>query len=107
MGRRMMLHTRMDTSRARGMLSVFSRHYGTSLPVPTPPPGSELVFHSRNQSPKYSLSNGKCFGIFVAMNAGVYAGHYFYLKLLMPTTPPNPPRDPDEARPEKHMHSVD
>eukprot|EP00411_Alexandrium_monilatum_P024794 CAMPEP_0175225444 /NCGR_PEP_ID=MMETSP0093-20121207/22379_1 /TAXON_ID=311494 /ORGANISM="Alexandrium monilatum, Strain CCMP3105" /LENGTH=53 /DNA_ID=CAMNT_0016519135 /DNA_START=72 /DNA_END=229 /DNA_ORIENTATION=- len=38
------------------VLAAASRTYGTSLPVPTPPPGSEMVFHSRNQQPKYSLS---------------------------------------------------
>uniref|UniRef100_A0A7S4R877 Uncharacterized protein n=1 Tax=Alexandrium monilatum TaxID=311494 RepID=A0A7S4R877_9DINO len=89
------------------VLAAASRTYGTSLPVPTPPPGTEMVFHSRNQQPKYSLSNPKWFSIFFACNIGAYLGHYFYLKALMPANPPNPPRDPDEPRPEKHMHSVD
>mmetsp|Transcript_125464 Transcript_125464/g.250385 ORF Transcript_125464/g.250385 Transcript_125464/m.250385 type:complete len:111 (-) Transcript_125464:73-405(-) len=83
------------------------RCYGTSLPIPTPPSNSEMVFHSRNQQPKYSLSQPKWFALFFACNFGAYGGHYFYLKFLMPSNPPNPPRDPNEARPEKHMHTVD
>merc|ERR1719474_1460182 len=85
-----------------------ARTYGTSLPIPNPPPGTGTVFHSRMQPPKYSLSNQKWFGLFFAMNAGVYAGHYFYLRLLMRQNPPNPPRDPENTgAPEKHMHAVD
>merc|ERR1712217_634480 len=92
--------------RRRGAV-VGRRGYGTSLPIPNAPAGSEAVFHSRNQTPKYSLSQPKWFSIFFAMNVGVYAGHYFYLRLLMPSNPPNPPRNPDEARPERHMHAAD
>lgn len=57
--------------------------------------------------PKYSLSNQKWFFLFGACNAGAYAGHYFYLNFLMPANPPNPPRDPNQTPPEKHMHTVD
>eukprot|EP00812_Abedinium_dasypus_P012566 NODE_6078_length_531_cov_197.510504.p2 GENE.NODE_6078_length_531_cov_197.510504~~NODE_6078_length_531_cov_197.510504.p2 ORF type:complete len:134 (+),score=20.22 NODE_6078_length_531_cov_197.510504:3-404(+) len=83
------------------------RAYGTSLPIPQAPPGSETVFHSRMMAPKYSLSNGKWFAVFAACNVGAYAGHDFYIRFMMPTNPPNPPRDPNEARPERHMHTVD
>merc|ERR1719253_370043 len=88
-------------------LAVPVRAYGTSLPIPEAPAGTEKIFNSRQQQPKYSLSNPKWFGIFAAMNAGVYAGHWFYMKALHPNNPPNPARNPDEARPEKHMHTVD
>merc|ERR1719433_2311764 len=98
------LLARARVTALRGVVAA-PRAYGTSLPVPTPPPGSETVFHSRNQQPKYSISNPKWFSIFFASNLGAYLGHYFYLKLLMPSNPPNPPRDPDEVRPEKHMHA--
>eukprot|EP00928_Gymnodinium_smaydae_P042673 TRINITY_DN286_c1_g2_i1.p2 TRINITY_DN286_c1_g2~~TRINITY_DN286_c1_g2_i1.p2 ORF type:complete len:109 (+),score=24.78 TRINITY_DN286_c1_g2_i1:135-461(+) len=91
----------------RLMPATAVRAYGTTLPVPKAPAGSEMVFHSKMQTPKYALSNPKWFFIFVACNVGAYAGHYFYLKFLMPTNPPNPPRNPDEERPEKHMHAVD
>merc|ERR1740120_441913 len=91
-----------------------ARGYGTSLPVPNPPPGTPTmvgqgaVFHSRMQTPKYSLSNPKWFGIFFSMNLGVYLGHYFYMKFLMRQNPPNPLRDPENTgAPEKHMHSAD
>eukprot|EP00401_Gymnodinium_catenatum_P035184 CAMPEP_0117503156 /NCGR_PEP_ID=MMETSP0784-20121206/24183_1 /TAXON_ID=39447 /ORGANISM="" /LENGTH=73 /DNA_ID=CAMNT_0005298461 /DNA_START=54 /DNA_END=272 /DNA_ORIENTATION=+ len=40
------------------------RAYGTSLPIPQPPPGSTNVFHSRMQTPKYNMSNPKWFSIF-------------------------------------------
>merc|ERR1719251_630886 len=73
------------------------RSYGTTLPVPTPPPGTGVVFHSRMQQPKYSLSNPKWFAVFVAMNFGVYLGHYFYMRFLMRQNPPNPPRDPENV----------
>ena len=66
-----------------------------------------MVFHSRMQTPKYQLSQPKWFSIFFFMNLGAYMGHYFYLKFLMQRNPPNPPRNPDEGRPEKHMHSVE
>lgn len=88
-------------------LAAGMRSYGTSLPVPKPPPGSETVFSSRMQIPKYSISNPKWFSLFFAMNAGVYLGHFFYLKFVMSANPPNPPRNPDEVRPEKHMHTVE
>uniref|UniRef100_A0A7S1S2Y6 Uncharacterized protein n=1 Tax=Alexandrium catenella TaxID=2925 RepID=A0A7S1S2Y6_ALECA len=101
-----LLNARSRASLLRG-LSAASRAYGTSLPVPTPPQGTGVVFHSRMQPPKYSLSNPKWFSIFFACNLGAYLGHYLYLRLLMPSNPPNPPRNPDEARPEKHMHTVD
>eukprot|EP00927_Polykrikos_kofoidii_P041067 TRINITY_DN349_c0_g2_i1.p2 TRINITY_DN349_c0_g2~~TRINITY_DN349_c0_g2_i1.p2 ORF type:complete len:104 (-),score=10.42 TRINITY_DN349_c0_g2_i1:85-396(-) len=84
-----------------------ARCYGTSLPVPAPPVGSEMVFHARMQTPKYQLSNPKWFGIFFACNAGAYSGACFYIRFLMSRNPPNPPRNPDEERPEKHMHAVD
>merc|ERR1712151_538377 len=98
-----------------GMVSVLrrravaqgTRSYGTSLPIPNPPQGTGIVFHSRMQTPKYSLSQPKWFGIFFAMNAGVYLGHYFYMKCLMRQNPPNPPRDPENTgAPERHMHAA-
>merc|ERR1712150_138710 len=110
MGRKVMLAVAVLRSRARATMAsalvAGMRTYGTSLPVPTPPPGSETVF-TRQQMPKYSLSNPKWFSIFFAMNLGAYMGHFAYLKFVMTPNPPNPPRDPDHARPEKHMHSVD
>mmetsp|Transcript_21263 Transcript_21263/g.59415 ORF Transcript_21263/g.59415 Transcript_21263/m.59415 type:complete len:106 (-) Transcript_21263:125-442(-) len=85
-----------------------ARLYGTSLPIPNVPEGTATVFHSRMQTPKYSLSNPKWFAIFFAMNLGVYFGHYFYLRFLMIQNPPNPPRDPaNTGAPERHMHTVD
>eukprot|EP00440_Ansanella_granifera_P030134 gb/GFBE01032739.1/.p1 GENE.gb/GFBE01032739.1/~~gb/GFBE01032739.1/.p1 ORF type:complete len:100 (+),score=21.02 gb/GFBE01032739.1/:1-300(+) len=95
---------RARTSTARASLA---RSYGTSLKVPAAPAGSEQVFHAQVMLPKYSLSNQKWFGLFFACNFGAYAGHYFYLHFLMPANPPNPPRDANQARPEKHMHAVD
>eukprot|EP00747_Dinoflagellata_sp_TGD_P168429 gnl/TRDRNA2_/TRDRNA2_194783_c0_seq1.p2 gnl/TRDRNA2_/TRDRNA2_194783_c0~~gnl/TRDRNA2_/TRDRNA2_194783_c0_seq1.p2 ORF type:complete len:105 (+),score=9.22 gnl/TRDRNA2_/TRDRNA2_194783_c0_seq1:73-387(+) len=103
----------MLLSRARSAIgrtlprSTLSRAYGTSLPVPNPPEGTGAVFHSRMTPVKYSLSNPKWFILFFASNLGVYLGHYFYLSFLMSRNPPNPPRNPDEERPEKHMHTVD
>eukprot|EP00930_Biecheleria_cincta_P032979 TRINITY_DN2284_c0_g1_i1.p2 TRINITY_DN2284_c0_g1~~TRINITY_DN2284_c0_g1_i1.p2 ORF type:complete len:104 (-),score=9.76 TRINITY_DN2284_c0_g1_i1:164-475(-) len=93
----------------RASLSTFARArcYGTSLPIPKTPAGSEEIFHSQMMLPKYSLSNKKWFFLFLACNAGAYGGHYFYLRFLMPANPPNPPRDPNQVRPEKHMHAVD
>merc|ERR1712217_235527 len=108
-----MLRISMAAARRRAAAQTV-RGYGTSLPIPTPPAGTPTfmsqgaVFHSRMQSPKYSLSNPKWFGIFFAMNAGVYLGHYFYMRLLMRQNPPNPPRDPENTgAPEKHMHATD
>merc|ERR1740129_420592 len=95
-------------SRRRGVAARGARGYGTSLPVPTPPAGTGVVFHSRMQTPKYSLSNPKWFAIFFSMNLGVYMGHYFYMKFLMRQNPPNPLRDPENTgAPEKHMHATD
>merc|ERR1712062_815899 len=71
----------------------------TSLPVPSAPYDSEKVFHSRNMYPEYSLPQSKWFGLFFMMNLGAYAGHYFYLNVLMGRNPPNPPRNPDEQAP--------
>merc|ERR1719159_2005631 len=82
-------------------LPLLSRAYGTSLPIPTAPAGSEQVFHSRAFVPKYSLSNPKWFALFFAANIGAYAGHYFYLRFLMSQNPPNPPRNANEERPTK------
>merc|ERR1719272_2391064 len=87
--------------------STLRRAYGTSLPIPNAPAGSENVFHSRMTPAKYSLSNPKWFTLFFAANLGVYLGHYFYLNFMMSRTPPNPPRNADEERPEKHMHAVE
>merc|ERR1712196_303919 len=95
------------TRTAARQQSVISRAYGTSLPIPTAPAGSEEVFHSRAFIPKYSLSNPKWFSLFFAVNIGAYAGHYFYLKFLMSQNPPNPPRDPNETRYEVHMRTVE
>merc|ERR1711974_32143 len=99
-----------STARA-GPLAMLSRGMGTmgtSLPIPTPPPGSNtLVFHSRMMVPKYSLSNPKWFALLFFANLGAYLGHYFYLKFMMASNPPNPPRNPDEPRPERHMHATD
>merc|ERR1719277_902673 len=108
----MMLRTPGRSAVARQLATASTRAYGTSLPVPTPPPGYDRitgtpVFHSATGTPKYSLSNPKWFALFFVMNAGAYAGHYFYLKLLMPVNPPNPPRNPNEVAPEVHMHAVD
>merc|ERR1719469_919416 len=98
----------MAIRRATARPAVAARMYGTSLPIPKPPTGTGVVFHSRMQTPKYSLSNPKWFSIFFAMNVGVYLGHYFYLRFLMRQNPPNPPRDPENTgAPEKHMHAVD
>eukprot|EP00811_Abedinium_folium_P019966 NODE_28936_length_461_cov_7.706587.p2 GENE.NODE_28936_length_461_cov_7.706587~~NODE_28936_length_461_cov_7.706587.p2 ORF type:complete len:105 (+),score=11.54 NODE_28936_length_461_cov_7.706587:87-401(+) len=83
------------------------RAYGTSLPIPQAPPGSETVFHSRMMAPKYSLGNAKWFAVFFACNAGVYAGCFTHHSFLAPVNPPNPPRNPNEARPERHLHTVD
>merc|ERR1740117_756254 len=83
------------------------RQYGTNLAIPKAPAGSEMVFHSRNQMPKYMLSNPKWFSIFFACNIGAYLGHFFYMKLLLTQNPPNPARNPNEWRLEKHMHTVD
>jgi len=95
-------------TRASGLLRrAVARSYGTSLKVPTAPPGSEEIFHGQMMLPKYSLSNQKWFGLFLACNFGAYGGHYFYLNFLMPTNPPNPPRDTKQVRPEKHLHAVD
>mmetsp|Transcript_55272 Transcript_55272/g.124519 ORF Transcript_55272/g.124519 Transcript_55272/m.124519 type:complete len:109 (-) Transcript_55272:93-419(-) len=104
----LLLRSRVTASLARtSPLSVLARGYGTSLPIPTPPEGSETVFSNQVQRPKYSLSNPKWFGLFFVCNIGAYMGHYFYIYWLMPSNPPNPPRNPDEVRPEKHMHTVD
>merc|ERR1719411_2381865 len=107
-----MLRTSTAAIRRRAGVQA-TRGYGTSLPIPNPPPGTPTfvgqtsVFHSRMQTPKYSLSQPKWFGIFFAMNVGVYFGHYFYMKLLMRQNPPNPPRDPENTgAPEKHMHTT-
>merc|ERR1719287_213637 len=98
---------RLARGRAARLPPVRSRCYGTSLPIPKAPPGSETIFHTRTFIPKYSLSNPKWFALFFAANIGGYAGHYFYLKFLMSQNPPNPPRDPNEEKPTKHMHSAD
>merc|ERR1719253_1247955 len=95
------------TTRTNALVPALRRMYGTSLPIPKAPAGSEHVFHTRNFIPKYSLSNPKWFALFFAANIGGYAGHYFYLRFLMTQNPPNPPRDPNEAKPERHMHSAD
>eukprot|EP00931_Biecheleriopsis_adriatica_P033498 TRINITY_DN1943_c0_g1_i2.p1 TRINITY_DN1943_c0_g1~~TRINITY_DN1943_c0_g1_i2.p1 ORF type:complete len:120 (+),score=18.92 TRINITY_DN1943_c0_g1_i2:54-362(+) len=97
----------MLRTRASALRAALARNYGTSLPVPTAPPGSEQVFHGQMMLPKYSLNNQKWFGLLMACNLGAYAGHYFYLYFLMPTNPPNPPRDANQTRPEKHLHTVD
>eukprot|EP00811_Abedinium_folium_P011545 NODE_20693_length_786_cov_3.726859.p1 GENE.NODE_20693_length_786_cov_3.726859~~NODE_20693_length_786_cov_3.726859.p1 ORF type:complete len:105 (-),score=10.72 NODE_20693_length_786_cov_3.726859:230-544(-) len=86
---------------------VVARAYGTSLPIPQAPPGSETVFHSRMMAPKYSLSNSKWFAVFFACNLGAYVGYDVHARYLTPKNPPNPPRNPNEARPEKHLHTVD
>merc|ERR1711953_1523056 len=96
-----------NIQRAMARRPLISRLYGTSLPVPTAPAGSETVFHSRMQVPKYTLSNPKWFTLFLSANPGAYLGHYFYLYFIMSKNPPNPPRNPDEERYEKHMHTVD
>eukprot|EP00747_Dinoflagellata_sp_TGD_P164681 gnl/TRDRNA2_/TRDRNA2_184954_c0_seq1.p3 gnl/TRDRNA2_/TRDRNA2_184954_c0~~gnl/TRDRNA2_/TRDRNA2_184954_c0_seq1.p3 ORF type:complete len:107 (+),score=16.49 gnl/TRDRNA2_/TRDRNA2_184954_c0_seq1:69-389(+) len=87
--------------------STMSRAYGTTLSIPNVPEGTGAVFHSRMTPTKYSLSNPKWFILFFASNLGVYFGHYFYINFLMSKNPPNPPRNPDEERPEKHMHTVE
>merc|ERR1712107_96089 len=94
-------------ARGRTAMLFSRRSIGTSLPVPTPPAETQIVFHSQLMTPKYSLSQPKWFTLFFAANLGAYLGHYFYLKWLMPVNPPNPPRNPDEVRPEKHLHAVD
>eukprot|EP00933_Yihiella_yeosuensis_P006101 TRINITY_DN11075_c0_g1_i1.p3 TRINITY_DN11075_c0_g1~~TRINITY_DN11075_c0_g1_i1.p3 ORF type:complete len:103 (+),score=20.97 TRINITY_DN11075_c0_g1_i1:75-383(+) len=100
----MMLMRARAAQRALGQRCIGS---GTSLPIPKAPAGSEQVFHAQMMVPKYSLSNAKWFGLLLAANLGAYAGHYFYIILLMPANPPNPPRDTNQQRPERHMHSVD
>ncbi|CAL1169285.1 unnamed protein product [Cladocopium goreaui] len=95
---------RCVATRASGAMVRFC---GTSLRVPKAPPGSGDVFHAQMMLPKYSLTNEKWFFLFFMCNLGAYSGHYFYLHFLMPANPPNPPRDPDQVRPEKHMHAVD
>merc|ERR1719437_4941 len=103
-----MLRTSMATTLRRGTAARAVRCYGTTLPIPTPPAGTGIVFHSRMQQPKYSLSNPKWFAVFISMNFGVYLGHYFYMAFLMRQNPPNPPRDPENTgAPEKHMHATD
>ncbi|CAK9046752.1 unnamed protein product [Durusdinium trenchii] len=100
-----MLLGRAVITRAR---SAMVRHCGTSLRVPKAPPGTGTdIFHPQVMLPKYSLTNQKWFFLFFICNLGAYSGHYFYLHLLMRANPPNPPRDPDQVRPEKHMHAVD
>mmetsp|Transcript_103832 Transcript_103832/g.180388 ORF Transcript_103832/g.180388 Transcript_103832/m.180388 type:complete len:111 (-) Transcript_103832:149-481(-) len=88
---------------------LFSRAYGTSLPIPNVPEGTAgtEVFHSRMQPVKYSMSNPKWFFLFFVANTGAYAGHYFYLYFLMYRNPPNPPRNKEDTPPEKHIHEVD
>merc|ERR1719359_1842854 len=84
------------------------RAYGTSLPVPKPPAGTGVVFHSQMQLPKWSLSNPRWFGLLFVMNAGAYSGNWFYNRFILRENPPNPPRNPENpGAPEKHMHTVD
>jgi len=71
----------------------------TSLPIPSPPPGTGHIFHARMMQPRYSLNNQKWLAMLVAGNVGLYAGHEFYLKLIMSRNPPNPPRDKNEKKP--------
>eukprot|EP00746_Dinoflagellata_sp_MGD_P141518 gnl/MRDRNA2_/MRDRNA2_74613_c0_seq1.p1 gnl/MRDRNA2_/MRDRNA2_74613_c0~~gnl/MRDRNA2_/MRDRNA2_74613_c0_seq1.p1 ORF type:complete len:107 (+),score=9.12 gnl/MRDRNA2_/MRDRNA2_74613_c0_seq1:75-395(+) len=80
--------------------------WGTTLPVPKPPPGTGVVFPSTMHHPKYSLGHAKWFVLFFAANAGLYGGHFFYLSFMMRKNPPNPPRLPEEP-PEAHPHTVE
>eukprot|EP00929_Paragymnodinium_shiwhaense_P081245 TRINITY_DN4247_c0_g4_i3.p3 TRINITY_DN4247_c0_g4~~TRINITY_DN4247_c0_g4_i3.p3 ORF type:complete len:106 (+),score=21.49 TRINITY_DN4247_c0_g4_i3:87-404(+) len=102
----MLLLRRVAGSARSAAASAAARSYGTKLPIPQAPAGSEMVFHSLMQRPKYYLSNGKWWSIFFAMNLGAYAGNWFYMTFLMRTNPPNPPRVRGEEGPEKHMHDV-
>mmetsp|Transcript_66571 Transcript_66571/g.124224 ORF Transcript_66571/g.124224 Transcript_66571/m.124224 type:complete len:112 (-) Transcript_66571:103-438(-) len=87
-------------------LRHFSSEYST-LHLPTAPPNSAEIVGGNLMPPKYSLGNAKFFTIFIASQFGLYGGHYFYLNILMTKNPPNPDRDPNMPRPERHMHAVD
>lgn len=78
----------------------------TSVPTPTPPPGTGVVFHSRMAPVRYSVSTSKWLLIVSAAFFGVMSGNQFYRKCIMRPNPPNPPRDPNEKPPERHPHSV-
>merc|ERR1719291_1076426 len=98
----------MRASMRQRCLQTARRCYGTSLPVPTPPPGTGAVFHSSMQTPKWSMSNPKWFAFFFSMNFGVYAGNALYVRYIMNVNPPNPPRNPENpGAPTRHMHTVD
>mmetsp|Transcript_51570 Transcript_51570/g.120723 ORF Transcript_51570/g.120723 Transcript_51570/m.120723 type:complete len:112 (+) Transcript_51570:117-452(+) len=95
------------SARMTQSLRGFSTSSYTTLHIPNAPANSSEIIGGKHMPPKYSLGNAKFFTIFIACNIGVYAGHYFYLNILMTKNPPNPDRDPNEPRPEKHMHTVD
>merc|ERR1712226_355757 len=94
-------------ARSRAVARPLAARSQTTLPIPTPPPGSQTVFPCTNMPPKYSLAPPTFTFMFIAANLGAYSGHYFFLYFFSKENPPNPPRNPNEERPEKHLHTVD
>jgi len=78
-----------------------------TLQVPTPPPGTGVVFHNKMHPIKYTVNNTKFFIMYFSGLAGAFSGNIFYTKFVMRKNPPNPPRDPNERPPEKHIHTVE
>uniref|UniRef100_A0A0G4HL15 Uncharacterized protein n=1 Tax=Chromera velia CCMP2878 TaxID=1169474 RepID=A0A0G4HL15_9ALVE len=78
-----------------------------TVPIPTAPKGTGVVFHGQMQTPPFKLDHPTFFLMWFAGLAGAFSGNAFYKSFVMRQNPPNPPRYPNERPPDKHINTVE